>query len=63
MTDKEKIEEALKIIDSVLESADTRLKELRVVEKNDIIRMENSLSIQFFETTKQLLGNLKRTLT
>ena len=54
-TDKEKIEEALRIIDGLLESSNTKLEKMR---KDD-----NNISIQFFETVNEILGKLKETLS
>jgi len=54
-TDKEKIEEALRIIDGLLESSNTKLEKMR---KDD-----NNISIQFFETVNEVLGKLKETLS
>jgi len=53
-----KIQNALKLIDGLLESSDTRLKELKKEDKDD-----NNLSIQFFETVNEVLGKVKETLT
>ena len=57
-TDKEKIEEALRIIDGLLESSNTKLEKMRKEGKDD-----NNISIQFFETVNEVLGKLKETLS
>ena len=57
-TDKEKIQEALGIIDVLLESSNTKLEKMRKEGKDD-----NNISVQFFETVNEVLGKLKETLT
>ena len=53
-----KIKNALIIIDGLAELSSTRLKELKKEGKAD-----NNLSVQFFETEKEILYKLKETLS
>ena len=57
-TDKEKIQEALRIIDGLLESSNTKLEKMRKEGKDD-----NNISVQFFETVNEVLGKIKETLS
>ena len=53
-----KIKNALRIINDLMELSSTRLDELKKEGKAD-----NDLSVQFFETEKEILYKLKETLS
>ena len=53
-----KIKNALRIIDGLMKLSSTRLDELKKEGKAD-----NDLSVQFFETEKEILYKLKETLS
>jgi len=53
-----KIKNALRIINDLMELSSTRLDELKKEGKAD-----NDLSVQFFETEKEVLYKLKETLS
>ena len=53
-----KIKNALRIINDLMELSSTRLDELKKEGKAD-----NNLSVQFFETEKEILYKLKETLS
>ena len=53
-----KIKNALRIVNDLMELSSTRLDELKKEGKAD-----NDLSVQFFETEKEILYKLKETLS